>query len=203
MIGPSDLFAGPEGSTPLGPDEITGLIPTWVATHGDLDMAERDNVTEAMIWAFRQKWTVDSLLSDESMYLLHRRMFSDVWTWAGTRRQRETSIGVAPSQIAIQLRDLLKDVRTQVATEELPWSPDEIAVRLHHRLVVIHSFPKGNGRHARLVADLLVVMLGKPRFTWGGGYLTGADEARNAYLDALRTADALWEYGPLISFARS
>lgn len=198
-----DLFTGPEGSTPLGPDEMTGLIPTWIATRGDLDTAERDNITAAVVWAFSQPWAPGRLLDRETMHGLHRRMFCDVWTWAGDPRLRETTIGVAPYQIAVQLRNLLDDVRLQVTDGECPWSPDEIAIRFHHRLVSIHPFPNGNGRHARLAADLVVVMLDRPRFTWGGESLTRAGDARSTYLDALRTADAVSEYDALIRFARS
>lgn len=203
MTGTPDLFAGPEGSTPLGPDEMTGLIPTWIATRGDLDMAERDNITTAMVWAFNQRWAANTLLDRETMHGLHRRMFCDVWAWAGSPRLRETTIGADPRHISVLLRDLLDDVRMQVADPTCSWGADEVAVRFHHRLVSIHPFPNGNGRHARLAADLLVVMMDRPRFTWGNESLTRAGEARSTYLDALRTADATREYAPLVNFARS
>jgi Fic-DOC domain mobile mystery protein B len=194
-------FSEPEGATPLGPDEIAGLTPTWIATRGDLDVAEHDNIAEAMIWSFGQKWTSASLLSAESMRQLHRRMFGDVWDWAGTLRKRETTIGVAPSQIAVQLRGLLEDTRAQIDAGVLP--VDEVAIGFHHRLVQIRPFPNGNGRHARLAADLLVVTLGGQRFTWGGVSLTNPGEARTAYLRALRRADDVFDRGPLLAFARS
>jgi Fic-DOC domain mobile mystery protein B len=194
-------FVEPEGATPLGPDDMAGLIPTWIATRGDLDVAEHDNIAEAMIWAFRQKWTLESLLSTGSIRQLHRRMFADVWRWAGTLRKREATIGVAPSQIAVQLRELLENTRAQVDAGVLPM--DEVAIRFHHRLVQVHPFPNGNGRHARLAADLLVATLGGRRFTWGGVDLASAGEARSAYLSALHRADDAFDYGPLLVFARS
>ncbi len=204
MIDSTDLMAEPEGATPLGPDELLGLIPTWVSNRAELNMVEQDNIVEAMHWAFGQRWTVDSLLTEDSIRQLHRRMFGDVWTWAGARRQRETSIGIAPNQIVVQLPNLLADARVRIeSTQDLPQAADEIAVWLHHRLVRIHPFPNGNGRHARLVADLLVVALGGRRFTWGGVDLTGVGEARSAYLLALRRADAEFDYAPLLAFARS
>lgn len=199
-----DLLAVADGATPLTPDDLVGLIPTYMHSLEELNGVERDNVTEAMIWAHGRHWTVDLLMVSEAMRQLHRRMFKDVWKWAGAYRLRETTIGVAPSQIAVQLRDLLEDVRVQVGEGEgLGWSRDEIAVRFHHRLVMIHPFPNGNGRHARLAADLLVVALGGKRFTWGGVDLIGEGEARSRYLDALRCADKTFDYGPLMEFARS
>jgi len=200
----ADLQAVADGATPLTPDDLAGLIPTYVHSRVELNDAERDNVMEAMIWADGRHWTVDSLMTSEAMRQLHRRMFRDVWKWAGAYRLRETTIGIAPSQIAVQLRDLLEDVRAQVeAGEGLGWSRDEIAVRFHHRLVLIHPFPNGNGRHARLAADLLVVALGGKKFTWGGVDLTGEGEARSRYLDALRCADKSFDYEPLLEFSRS
>ena len=194
----------PEGATPLGPDELVGLIPTWVSNRSELNEVEQENIVEAMHWEFSQKWTVDSLLSEEMIRQLHRRMFGDVWKWAGTFRLRESSIGVTPSQIAVQLRDLLADARVRIeTTQDVVSAADEIAVWFHLRLVQIHPFPNGNGRHARLAADLLVVALGGRRFTWGSADLTGSGEARSVYLHALRTADTEFDYEPLLAFARS
>jgi len=118
VIGSADLEAEPDGATPLGPDELAGLIPTWVHNRAELNEVEQENVTDAMIWAYGQKWTVDSLMTSNAMRQLHRRMFEDVWEWAGEYRRRETTIGVAPSQIAVQLRDLLEDVRAQAGARE-------------------------------------------------------------------------------------
>ena len=132
-------------------------------------------------------------------------MFGEVWRWAGKIRTRHTNIGAAPYRIVADLEDLLRDVRAQIADpSRLAWPADEIAVRFHHRLVTIHPFANGNGRHARLAADLLVVGLAGSRFTWGGaGYLTDVSDARTRYLTSLRTADRNVDYGPLLRFARS
>ena len=82
------------------------------------------------------------------------------------------------------------------------YPPDEIALRLHHRLTAIHPFPNGNGRHARLMADLLIERLGGQAFTWGGGSLTNIGELRKRYVAALKTADN-HDVGPLLEFVRS
>ena len=200
------LFDEPEGATPLDPDDAKGLIPTWVATRGDLNAAEQANIAKAVTWAStsRRMRSLASLMTEESMKTLHRRMFGDVWKWAGTYRQHDTNMGTAWAYIPTQVRELLADVLAQTAdAENLPWPPDELAVRFHHRLVVIHPFANGNGRHSRLAADLLVSALGEPVFTWGSENLSSPGEARRTYLEALRTADSQYDYRPLLEFARS
>ena len=100
----------------------------------------------------------------------------------------------------MKLRDLINDVRYQIEHDTYP--PDEMAARFHHRLVAIHPFPNGNGRHARMMADLLIQKLGQPRFTWGSKSLTDATETRTRYIEALRAADG-GDMAPLMGFVRS
>lgn len=202
----ADLFDEADGATPLDPDQAEGLIPTWVATRGDLNAAEQANIADAVAWAESRRGARDvvSLMTDESMRDLHKRMFGGVWKWAGTYRRRDTNIGVHWPHIPTQVRDLLADVVAQTkAPESLAWPADELAIRFHHRLVVIHAFPNGNGRHARLAADLLVEALGRPAFSWGARDLAQKGDARTAYLDALRGADKDEDLEPLVEFARS
>jgi Fic-DOC domain mobile mystery protein B len=201
-----DLFQEPEGATPLSPDDAKGLIPTWVATRADLNAAEQENIARAIVWASGspRMGSLASLMTEESLKTLHRRMFGDVWKWAGIYRQHETNMGTNWPYISTGVRELLADVLAQTAySENLPWPADELAVRFHHRLVVIHPFANGNGRHSRLAADLLASVLGRPAFTWGSENLNAPGEARRAYLDALRTADKQYDYRPLLEFARS
>lgn len=113
-------------------------------------------------------------------------MFGDVWAWAGQLRQHETNIGLDPSQIPVAVRDLCDDTAAQIGSgSKLAYSADELAVRFHHRLVLIHPFRNGNGRHARPATDLLVADLGAEPFTWGGAELTAPTDLRNrlAHLD--------------------
>jgi Fic-DOC domain mobile mystery protein B len=112
----------------------------------------------------------------------------------------ERNLGMAFHEIPVALRQLLDDTRAWIEYRTYP--PDEIAVRFHHRLVLIHSFPNGNGRHARLMADLLVMRLGAERFSWGSANLQGAGEVRQRYIAALQAADD-HDIGPLLAFARS
>ena len=202
----ADLFQEPEGATPLSPDDAKGLIPTWAATRADLNAVEQENIAKAIAWAATSPRlsSLASLMTEESIKTLHRRMFGDVWKWAGSYRQHDTNMGSHWPYISTQVRELLADVRVQTAdAENLPWPADESAVRFHHRLVVVHPFANGNGRHSRLAADLLVSVLGEPVFSWGSANLNVPGEARRTYLEALRTADSLYDYRPLVEFARS
>jgi Fic-DOC domain mobile mystery protein B len=195
----------PEGATPLDEEDLRGLLRTDIALRHELNLAEAQNIASGQLWAFARRRPPLRWLTEAELKTLHRRMFGDVWRWAGTFRRRETNIGVAPYSIAAELRSLLLDVQAQTADpSSLAWPADEIAVRFHHRLVAIHPFPNGNGRHARLAADVLAVGLGQPSFTWGqAGYLTESSTARGLYLEALRTADREYRYDLLLAFARS
>lgn len=201
-----DLFQEPEGATPLSPDDVKGLVPTWVATRADLNAVEQENIARAIAWASTSSRvsSLASLATEEWMKALHRRMFGDVWKWAGSYRQHDTNMGARWPYISTQVHELLADVLVQTAdTDEMPWPADELAVRFHHRLVLIHPFPNGNGRHSRLAADLLADLLGRPVFTWGSENLSNPGEARRIYLEALRTADSIYDYQPLLEFARA
>ncbi len=193
-----DLLDFDDDATPLAPDERTGLKPTYITTRRELNEAEQVNITDADRWAFRRARNV---LDEAFLRGLHKRMLGDVWTWAGAfSTENNRRIGVDAHLIEIALRGLLDDARYWV--EHQTFSADEIAVRFHHRLVAIHPFPNGNGRHARIAADLLAVRLGQPRFTWGGANLVAPAEARKRYVAALRAADD-HDITPLIEFARS
>lgn len=197
----SDLFQEPEDATPLEPAERDGLLQSWITHRGDLNEAEQENILAGAAWARgRRGRRPEDILSTAYALSLHRRMFGDVWKWAGTCRATARNIGIEAYQIQGEMAVLFDDVRYWTLHETFP--PDEIAVRLHHRLVAIHPFPNGNGRHARLLADLLIERLGGEPFSWGGGGLADAGELRARYVAALRAADN-HDIGPLLAFARS
>ena len=188
------------GATPLDPDEAAGLVPTLITTQGDLNAWEQANILQGDRWAGRQKKR--DLLDEGFVRELHKKMFDQTWQWAGTFRKSNKNIGVDWPQISMKLRDLLDNTRYQI--EHQVFDPDEIVVRFHHQLVWIHAFPNGNGRHARLMADILTMRLGLPRMTWGGDTvaLTSVGAVRETYLTALRAADR-GQLENLIEFARS
>jgi Fic-DOC domain mobile mystery protein B len=190
----------PNGNTPLTPEELDDLIPN-LATKEELNEWERANILEARQWALldRNVKTLDPV-TDDYIRKLHLRMFDQTWKWAGTYRNTEKNIGVPVSQVRERLGTLIGDVRYWI--ENSTHSPDEIAVRFHHGLVFIHLFPNGNGRHARLIADVLAVRLERPEFTWRQRDLMKPGEAREKYLQAVRAADRN-DIKPLLEFARS
>jgi len=191
------LLEQDDANTPLTPEEREGLIPSYITLRSELNEAEQANILEAEEWAFARKRDV---LDERFLTNLHKRMLGRVWRWAGTFRRTDRNIGIDPYRIPIELRQLLDDCRYWIEHET--YLPDEIATRFHHRLVFIHPFPNGNGRHARLATDLLLVKLGQPRFSWGQVNLVNPSETRKTYVAALRAADQ-HDYGPLLEFVRS
>ena len=186
------------GATPLDPDESRGLIPRHIRIQAELDQWEQANVLEGATWGLRSRER--DFLSERFIRELHKRMFSNTWQWAGTFRTTGKNIGVDPAQIGVQLRDLLENARYWI--ERGTFSVDEIAVRFHHRLVFIHPFPNGNGRHARLMTDVLLKRNGVAAFSWGGANLETTSGARDSYLAALRAADG-GDYILLLKFVLS
>ncbi len=195
MIDPLVPLGG--GHTELSEEDRLGLIPTYIATRGELFDAEQRNIAQALL---RRPPSVATLLDDAYLRHLHQAMFDQVWEWAGQYRIRETNIGIAFEQISSEIRNLVDDTRTWV--EFGTYEQDEIAVRFHHRLVAIHAFPNGNGRHGRIAADYLVVSLNGEPLTWGVRLDADTDELRAAYLHALRRADDS-DIERLLTFARS
>ncbi|MDQ7818904.1 MAG: mobile mystery protein B [Melioribacteraceae bacterium] len=188
------------GQTPLDEDEKEGLLIPTITTRGELDEFEQLGVEKANEWLLKRNFSIDKILTEGFVRDLHKRMFSGIWKWAGEFRRTEKNIGIDPVTIPIELKNLLDDCKFWI--ENKVFDDDEIAVRLSHRMVWIHPFSNGNGRHSRLIADILVNKgFGKPYFTWGSVNLTKAGEARSRYLTALRSADNQ-DYKPLIEFAR-
>ena len=190
-------FKYPIGSTPLEPDELVDLIPKHITTQQELNAWEEKNILLAQQWAFKQK----DILTLTFIQQLHKRMFQETWKWAGTFRKSDKNIGIHWSQIAMKVKELCDNIIYQV--EHAVFSMDEIAVRFHHLLVWIHPFPNGNGRHARLIADLFIMLHNGKRLSWGMHQnLYEATPIREQYIKALQQADK-GDYSHLLTFARS
>lgn len=189
----------PPGATPLNREEKEGLKRKHVSTREELDELEQANILKARAYFLGKH--PKNILTEKFLRDLHRKMFADVWRWAGSYRTSDKNIGAYWQKIPEEVHKLLGDVQYWIDNKTDPH--DSIAIRFHHRLVWIHPFPNGNGRHARLVTDLLLESIGAVPFSWGaGGRIQEAGEARQKYLEALRQADEK-KYGLLLNFARS
>lgn len=189
------------GQTKIDEDEKEGLKIRTITTNKELDEYEQLNIEKALEWTIPKRISTEKLLSEEFIRSLHKRMFGEVWKWAGDFRKTEKNIGVDWVKIGIELRILIDDTRFWIENEIYP--PEEIAIRFKHRLVNIHCFPNGNGRHSRLMADLIIEkVFNKSVFTWGRANLTGVNEMRRDYISALKQGDK-GDITPLVEFART
>lgn len=189
----------PNGATPLDPNEIDGLLLTHITTQNELNRWEQQNILKAEEWAFGKKHR--DLLSQGFICRLHKKMFGEVWKWAGQFRKTMKNLGVDKGIIANEVANLCADCSVWI--EYQTYTNDEIAARFHHRLVWIHPFANGNGRHARLMTDLILKqLLNKEPFTWGRENLVEQGENRAQYIGALQAADA-HDFSLLLKFVRS
>lgn len=190
-----------DGQTPIDEDEKEGLLIETIATKGELDEFEQQNIEEAMQWVFSRKFKAKDVFTENFICNIHKRMYGDVWAWAGEFRKTVKNIGIDKYQIPVALKVLCDDALFWVENGSYP--PEEIAVRFKHRIVSIHCFPNGNGRHSRLMGDIIIEKLfGQEPFSWGAGNLLKAGDTRATYLQAVKAADQ-GEYAPLLAFARS
>ena len=192
-----DIFEADDNSTPLTAEEKDGLKLKWITLRSELNEAEARNIAQAQIWLMSNK--SKDIFSDTFLRELHKKMFGDVWKWAGAYRTSERNIGVSPYQIPIKLMQLFDDVKFWI--ENKTYSNREIAVRLHHKLVQIHPFPNGNGRVSRLMADLVLEKLEGTKLYWGNTNLVNVSEVRSSYIAALRKADD-GDYADLMGFTK-
>lgn len=197
----SDLILNPvPGNTPLDQDDIASLIPSISWQH-ELNELEETNIIEADAWALSSRVSRDPL-TEHYVRELHKRMFNNIWRWAGIYRIKDLLIGIQHYEIRDRIPALLGDLRYWI--EHKTFGVDEIAIRAHHRMVEIHPFRNGNGRHARLFADVIAVKNGRERFTWGSKTLAAAGPARDEYIRCLKAADANNDdIQGLLKFARS
>jgi Fic-DOC domain mobile mystery protein B len=188
------------GATPIDEEILQGLIPN-LTLQSELNEYEEQNIAKAFLWASRSRILKKDLLSVSGICILHKKMFGDTWNWAGQFRKRQTNIGVSPNRIQSDLKILLDDVKFWIQNKT--YSNEEIGIRFHHRLVLIHPFPNGNGRLSRLAADLLMQILGEKSFSWSSSNLNQDGEIRKKYINALKVADQTENYSLLLNFAKS
>jgi Fic-DOC domain mobile mystery protein B len=189
-----------EGATPIDEDERLSLIPKHLQDQEELNGFENLNITQALPWAYKQQ----NVLRISFLKALHKHMFGQTWRWAGQFRKSQKNIGIDAYRIETELHQLCGDTEYQIQNQS--FGADEIAIRFHHRLVFIHAFVNGNGRHARLACELLIRKLGNAQFSWGSktynhNDLSSLNDMRKAYISALKSADQ-GDYANLIRFSR-
>lgn len=190
-----------DGQTPLSEEEKDGLLIKTITTHGELDEYEQLNIEKAIQWTMRKKLKKENILTEKFIKTLHKKMLGEVWNWAGEFRRSEKNIGVPWIKIGMDLKVLLDDTLYWIDNNTFP--PDEIAIRFKHRLVNIHCFPNGNGRHSRIMADIITEsVFGNAVFSWNQSNMVKADDTRKAYIAAIREGDK-GDIGPLMVFARN
>jgi len=190
-----------EGQTPIDENEKQGLRISSITTREELDEFEQLIIEKAVEWTMRRKFSQEIILSEQFVKELHLRMYDDVWKWAGKFRTTNKNIGVDWQLISVSLKQLLDDCKFWI--ENKTYSEDEIAVRFSHGIVSIHCFPNGNGRHSRLIADVITShIFNMPVFSWGSSNLVRQGDARKQYIDAIHAADQGIIF-PLLTFARS
>jgi len=198
-----------DGQTPLDEAEKAGLRIRSIATHGELNEFEQQNIEQAVQWVMGRSFKPDSVFTEVFIRQLHKRMYGEVWAWVGEFRKSDKHIGIDKWQIPTALQYLLDDARFWHANNF--YAPDEMALRFNHRLVSIHCFANGNGRHSRLMADIIIEKIYKlPTFSWGTNLslskdvpsLSSENDMRTAYLKAVKAADQ-GDYSLLLQFARS
>lgn len=190
-----------DGQTPLSEEAREGLKLKSITTQAELNEHEQHGIQEALKWLITARIAADEILTEAFIKKLHRKMFGHIWTWAGVFRLHSTNIGCAPAHISTELKMLLDD--TNYWIENKTYSHEEIAIRFKHRLVSIHCFANGNGRHARIMADTIMERIfGEAPFRWNQSELLQQDESRQNYIAAIRRAD-IGEIEPLVKFAKS
>ncbi|MFN6387137.1 MAG: mobile mystery protein B [Bacteroidota bacterium] len=190
-----------DGQTPLDEDEKEGLLIKSIATRGELDEFEQKNIEDAIQWSLTRRFKSEQILSETFILALHKRMYKNVWRWAGEYRKTNKNIGVDKLEIPVALRSLIDDA--SYLLENNVYEPDEFALRFKHRLVSIHCFPNGNGRHSRMIADIIIEKIYQlPVFSWGSKSLADENDSRKKYLIAIRKADK-GNLDLLLKFARS
>jgi len=189
------------GQTPLDEDEKEGLLIESISSRGELDEFEQLNIEKAIEWTISRKFVEKTILTEEFVKSLHIQMFGEVWSWAGQFRKSNKNIGIDWTIIGIELKKLLDD--TEFWIKNSSYNPDEIAIRFKHRLVIIHCFPNGNGRHSRMMADIIIESIFEMEvFDWRYSSMVRADATREEYISAIKKADG-GDIEPLLDFARS
>lgn len=190
-----------DGQTPIDEEEKAGLLIESITNRGELNEFEQYNIEKAIEWILSKSFSSEAILRESFIKELHRRMFNEVWEWAGSFRKTNKNIGVDKYEIGVSLKNLLDDSIYWLNNKT--FGEEEFAIRFKHRLVQIHCFPNGNGRHSRLMADVIISQIfKKTKFTWGSENINRQGNTREKYIAAIKLADN-GNIKPLLDFSRS
>lgn len=188
-----------DGQTPLDEEEKDGLKIKSITTRGELDEFEQLNIEKAIQWSIGKSFSAEQVFSEAFVKDVHHRMFKDVWAWAGQFRRTNKNMGVEWQRVGVSLKQLCDDCRFWAQNQT--YAEEEIAIRFKHQVVSIHCFSNGNGRHSRLMADIIIsCVFKKPAFSWGR--FGKNEEIRAQYLNTIRLADK-GDIQPLLGFSRN
>ena len=186
-----------DGKTPL--TDFGGLLVD-VHTRDELNALEFLNVNKAHEkYLLRRPSEKKAPFTYVWFLKVHCEMYGDVWAWAGAIRKSNKNIGIDKSQVRETLKSLEKDYHVWVGSK---MDPNEVAARLHHRLVLIHPFENGNGRWARLITNIYLRQKDLPLILWPEKEFLEQGNVRKQYLDALRKADE-HDLKPLIDLQKT
>jgi len=190
------LFNDRDGHTVLSALERKGIKLSHLTNMAELDEAEQVNINQGLLWLEGQKG--NSYLHETFMLKLHKKLFGEVWKWAGAYRKSEKNIGVEAWRVPTEVHKWIDDVEYWVDHQSYDWP--ELVAHFHHRLVSIHPFPNGNGRFSRIFTNYFCLRNDKPQPTWL--YWLPPRERRAIYIKALQQGDQR-NFSPLIEFFSS
>ncbi|MGK5081953.1 mobile mystery protein B [Bdellovibrionota bacterium FG-1] len=191
------LFKDRDGQTPLPPELQKGLKPKHIQTMAELDEYEEQNIALGIAWLKGQK---DGGVTYDFWLKLHKRLFSDVWRWAGEVRKHELNNPDfhSPHQIWTALRQLEGDLAYWI--KEKSFSKAETAARFHERIETIHPFANGNGRFGRILVEYFCGKNDWKVPTWGHAFKDSPKDRRMTYIASLDQARRKGGYKRLVEF---
>ncbi len=187
------MLKTPEDSTPI--NDLSGLIPSGITVKSALDEWEAENILKA--YNRYLKTSRKRAISPGLITAVHKEMFGLTWKWAGSFRKENLNLGVEWFAIPVEIKKLCDDIAFWEKSKNV--NILEQSVRIHHRLVRIHPFLNGNGRHARMIADIFLSGRGKKLPLWPDKDMVETTDIRKRYIHCLKEADN-GDYAGLLEF---
>lgn len=193
-------FKDRDGQTPLPPELQKGLKLKHIQNMGELDEFEEKNIAEGLVWLKKNN---ENYRQYNFWEKLHKKLFGNVWSWAGKLRDHELDnpYFLLPHHIRPALKTLEDDFEYWLKKREISFN--EIAARFHERIETIHPFPNGNGRFGRILVEHFCLKEKAEVPKWGMAIKNDPKLRREKYIDALDEARRTKKYEVLIKFMYS